>query len=62
MKEPKFLQLKEDLKSKIIQKEWNAGQKIPSENTLSEQYHISRQTVRKAIRELTEEGYLYAEH
>ena len=62
MKESKFLHLKEDLKSKIIHKEWDAGQKIPSENMLSEQYHISRQTVRKAIAALTEEGYLYAEH
>lgn len=62
MKEPKFLQLKEDIKLKIIHKEWNAGEKIPSENTLAGQYHISRQTVRKAIGELTEEGFLYAEH
>ena len=52
----------EDIKLKIIHKEWNAGEKIPSENTLAGQYHISRQTVRKVIGELAEEGFLYAEH
>lgn len=52
----------EDIKLKIIHKEWNAGEKIPSENALAGQYHISRQTVRKAIGELAEEGFLYAEH
>ena len=62
MKESKYLHLKDDLKAKIIRKEWTAGQKIPSENMLADQYHISRQTVRKAIAELTEEGFLYAEH
>ena len=54
--------LKEDIKLKIIRKEWNAGEKIPSENMLAGQYHISRQTVSKAIGELAEEGFLYAEH
>ena len=62
MKEPKFSRLKEDIKAKIVHSEWKAGDKIPSENMFAAQYHISRQTVRKAIGELTEEGYLYAEH
>ncbi len=62
MKEPKYDRLAEDIKTKIIRQEWKAGDKIPSENMLTEQYHISRQTVRKAIAQLAEEGYLYAEH
>ena len=32
------------------------GDKLPSENELSEQFHISRQTVRKAIGVLEEDG------
>ncbi len=62
MKEPKFGHVKDEIKEKIIRRTWNPGDKIPSENMLAEQYHISRQTVRKAIAELTEEGFLYAEH
>ena len=56
MKEPKFSRLKEDIKAKIVHSEWKAGDKIPSENMFAAQYHISRQTVRKAIGTLEEDG------
>lgn len=62
MKEAKYLQLKEDLLKKIKRGDLPAGEKIPSENTLAAQYQLSRQTVRKAIAELTQEGFLYPEH
>lgn len=62
MREPKYHQLKEDMKNNIQNRAWQAGSKIPSENELSRTYEISRQTVRKAISELTAEGYLYPEH
>ena len=62
MKEPKYYRLMEDIKTKIKSKEFEAGTKIPSENEFAKEYNISRQTVRKAITELTAEGYLYAEH
>ncbi|MCR4567407.1 MAG: GntR family transcriptional regulator [Pseudobutyrivibrio sp.] len=50
-----------------IKKAINAGKyevdtKIPSENQLAAKYGVSRQTVRKAILELEQEGYLYAKH
>ena len=38
------------------------GDKLPSENELSAQYGVSRQTVRKALEILQNEGYIYAEH
>ena len=38
------------------------GDKLPSENELSSEYHISRQTVRKALSILENAGYVYAEH
>lgn len=38
------------------------GDKIPSENILSERFSISRHTVRKSIALLVNEGLLYTEH
>ena len=49
-KQLKYFQLMEDLKEKILSGEIQAGDKLPSENELSGEYGISRQTVRKALR------------
>lgn len=35
-------------------------ERIPSENMLSEKFHLSRQTVRQGINKLKNEGYLYS--
>lgn len=35
-----------------------AGSRLPTENELSESYHVSRVTVRKALAVLSESGYL----
>lgn len=40
------------LKEKIVSGDWEAGQKIPSENELSEKYGVSRNTIRNAIQKL----------
>lgn len=58
----KYSKLVEDLKNKIFSGELKAKDKLPSENELSASYGISRQTVRKALQILTQEGYIYAEH
>ncbi|MED4267846.1 GntR family transcriptional regulator [Priestia megaterium] len=55
---PLYLQLKESLRSSIVSGNLKSGDKIPTELELSEKYNISRVTVRKAIIELVEEGYL----
>jgi Transcriptional regulators len=55
---PLYAQLKEILKSSIINGELKPNIKIMSEEELSKKYMISRITVRKAITELVEEGYL----
>ena len=55
---PLYLQLKESLRTSIITHKLKAGDKIPTEVELSEKYNISRVTVRKAVTELVEEGYL----
>ena len=48
-REVKYYRLMEDLKEKILTSELKAGDKLPSENQLSREYQVSRQTVRKAL-------------
>ncbi|MGG1677893.1 GntR family transcriptional regulator [Neobacillus sp. NRS-1170] len=55
---PLYIQLKESIRSSIVNGDLKFGDKIPTELELSEEYKISRITVRKAIVELVEEGYL----
>lgn len=61
-KQPKYFELMEELRGKIVSGEIKAREKLPSENELSKTYNVSRQTVRKALQILEEEGYIYAEH
>lgn len=58
----KYHQLMNDLREQILSGQIKAGDKLPSENQLSAKYSVSRQTVRKAIEILTNEGYVYAQH
>jgi GntR family transcriptional regulator len=57
-KTPLYIQLKESIRSSILDGTWKYGDKIPTELELSERYNISRITVRNAILELVDEGYL----
>lgn len=57
----KYSMLKAFLKEEILLGNIKPGEKIPSENTLSEKFSLSRQTVRKAISMLVSEGFLYSE-
>ena len=61
-KQMKCAKLVDDLKRQIMSGEIRPGDKISSENVLAKEYDISRQTVRKAIDILRNEGFLYAEH
>ncbi|MBJ8101981.1 GntR family transcriptional regulator [Bacillus cereus group sp. N11] len=56
---PLYHQLIERLKNSIEKGHWKLGDKIPSENQLMEQFGVSRNTVKKAIEELVQEGILY---
>lgn len=55
---PLYQQLADDLRRRIRDGEYEAGGPIPSESALREQHRISRDTVRKALHELTQEGIL----
>jgi len=57
--EPLYCQLKAIILRKIENNEYPEDSKIPSELELCEEYGISRPTVRQAISELTNNGYLY---
>lgn len=56
--EPKYVKVVEWIKRQIGKKRFVPGDKIPSENELSGQFQLSRQTIRHAISVLEEEGIL----
>ncbi|WHY91342.1 GntR family transcriptional regulator [Neobacillus cucumis] len=56
---PLYHQLKERLKTSIDDGQWKPGDKIPSENQLMKEYSVSRNTAKKAIEELVQDGLLY---
>lgn len=56
---PIYSQLKNIIVEKIKNGEYKRDSKIPSEQEFCEIYDISRPTVRQAISELTNSGYLY---
>jgi GntR family transcriptional regulator len=58
---PLYSQLKNLIIKKIEDGEYAEDGKIPSEQVLCETYSISRPTVRQAINELTNSGYIYKE-
>ena len=52
----KYIRLANQLKELLLQNTGNGIYKLPSEHALCQQYHVSRQTVRAALRLLSEEG------
>ncbi|MBQ7257818.1 MAG: GntR family transcriptional regulator [Abditibacteriota bacterium] len=52
--------LKSYIREKINNKEWLSGNKIPVESALQEEFSLSRNTVRNALRDLIVEGLLFA--
>ena len=51
----------DDIKSKILSGEYNVQKKSLLKSALQEKYNVSRHTVRKAILELSNEGFLRSE-
>lgn len=54
----KYISIKEDLKSRLMNAQWNQGDRLPSSRELSQYYDSSVNTVEKAFKELVEEGWL----
>ena len=55
---PLYQQIKEDIKAAIERGKYKPNEKIPAEPELSAEYSVSRITVRRAVEELCNEGYL----
>ncbi|TCP29962.1 GntR family transcriptional regulator [Scopulibacillus darangshiensis] len=57
-KGPLYLQIKNILKDRILHGAYTIGTNIPPEPQLEEEFGVSKVTVRNAIKELVQEGYL----
>ncbi len=60
--EPIYQQIKNTIEQKINNAEWAAGQKLPSENELVSALDVSRMTINRALRELTQQGLINRIH
>lgn len=56
--DPLHLRLLQDLKQRLEQQEWVAGQRLPTEQELSRDYSVSRSTVRTALKLLETLGFI----
>jgi GntR family transcriptional regulator len=59
---PLYHQLQGVLKAEIESGKWRADQQLPSETKLTERFGVSKITVRQALQELAELGYIRREH
>jgi GntR family transcriptional regulator, histidine utilization repressor len=56
--QPRYAQIKETIRRRIQSGHWREGFQIPSEHKLLEEFSVSRMTVHRALRDLTDEGLL----
>jgi GntR family transcriptional regulator len=59
---PLYHQLQGVLKAEIESGRWRPGEQIPTESTMAENFGVSKITVRQALQELAELGYIRREH
>ena len=50
--------IQEELKRRIIEREWQPGDQVPNESDLAEEFGCARATVNRAMRQLAENGLL----
>lgn len=58
-KRPSYIALYDELYRDIVQGVYEKDSLLPSENVLSEKYHVSRNTLRQALAILNQDGYIY---
>ncbi len=56
---PLYEQVRQRLMEQILAGEWDDGTPLPSEKELSEQYGVSRITIRQAVSEIVRGGFVY---
>ena len=54
----KYQQIYQILKEQILEEKYLVGNFLPSENDLKEHYQVSRDTIRKSLKLLQEEGFI----
>lgn len=59
---PVFRQMAEIIRARIARGDWQPNRPIPSEAQLVQTYGIARETVRKAIRVLVDDGVVFVVH
>jgi GntR family transcriptional regulator len=57
---PPYLQISDDLRTRIGNGDPKPGQRLPSNKALAARYRTSTETVRRALRVLTDEGLIQA--
>ena len=55
---PRYQQLKDRIIARISRGDLKPGDRVPSENELVDSSNVSRMTANRALRELTDEGYV----
>jgi GntR family transcriptional regulator len=55
---PRYRSVINDLRQQITSGAWKIGEKLPTEDDLCRQFHVSRHTIRIALRELRGEGFI----
>lgn len=55
---PIYYQIKQEIKSWITNKEFVSGERLPSVSQLAEKFNVNRLTIRHAISQLVQEGFL----
>lgn len=53
---PLYLRVAAALREDLAQRRISPGSRLPSERSLSQRYHVNRQTVRSALQLLRDEG------
>lgn len=62
MSKSKYEEIYKNVKSKILDHSYASGTYLPSENELTAEYNCSRNTIRRALSHLIEEGYIQPHH
>ena len=55
---PRYAQIKTYIKNQVESGQWKVGDRVPSENKLSQDFAVSRMTARRAVQELADEHLL----
>ncbi|QEA33182.1 GntR family transcriptional regulator [Leuconostoc carnosum] len=55
---PRYIQIHNQIKSRVEAGEWQAQERLPAERELADEFDVSRMTLRQAIQTLVDEGLL----